>query len=72
MPLTESSSKGALHKNIAREIEAGKDPKQAAAIAYSVQRKARSAGDKVAFHRLITDISAAVEAIDRGLRATRK
>lgn len=39
MPLTQSSSQKALKENIAREIAAGKDPKQAAAIAYSVQRK---------------------------------
>lgn len=38
MPLIESSSQEALQKNIATEIAAGKDPKQAAAIAYSVQR----------------------------------
>lgn len=37
--LIESSSEEALKKNIATEIEAGKDPKQAAAIAYSVQRE---------------------------------
>ena len=36
--LIQSSSKKALGKNIATEIKAGKDPKQAAAIAYSVQR----------------------------------
>jgi len=38
MPLEESGSKQALQKNIKTEINAGKDPKQAAAIAYSVQR----------------------------------
>lgn len=37
--LIESGSKKALSKNIATEIKAGKDPKQAAAIAYSVQRE---------------------------------
>lgn len=37
--LIQSSSEEALQKNIRTEIEAGKDPKQAAAIAYSVQRK---------------------------------
>ncbi len=40
MPLEEGGSNEARSKNIATEIEAGKDPKQAAAIAYSVQRKA--------------------------------
>ena len=38
MPLEQSKSEEALHKNIATEIKAGKDPKQAAAIGYSVQR----------------------------------
>lgn len=37
--LVESSSKEAFNKNIATEIKAGKDPKQAVAIAYSIQRK---------------------------------
>jgi hypothetical protein len=41
MPLTKSSSNKALGRNIATEIRAGKDPKQAAAIAYSVQREAK-------------------------------
>ena len=39
MPLIQSASKKALQKNIATEIKAGKDPKQAAAIAYSIQRE---------------------------------
>jgi hypothetical protein len=38
MPLIQSASEEALHKNIATEVEHGKDPKQAAAIAYSTQR----------------------------------
>lgn len=37
--LVQSASKEALGKNIATEIKAGKDPKQAAAIAYSVQKE---------------------------------
>lgn len=41
MPLIKSSSKRARSENIRREIKAGKPPAQAAAIAYSVQRKAR-------------------------------
>jgi hypothetical protein len=41
MPLIKSKSKEALSKNIATEIRAGKPPKQAAAIAYSVQREAK-------------------------------
>lgn len=43
--LVQSSSKEALKKNIATEIKAGKDPKQAAAIAYSIQRKNDSVED---------------------------
>lgn len=38
MSLVESGSKKALEENIKTEIAAGKDPKQAAAIGYSVQR----------------------------------
>jgi hypothetical protein len=41
MPLIKSKSKEALSKNIATEIKAGRPPKQAAAIAYSVQRSAK-------------------------------
>lgn len=43
--LEQSSSKEALKKNIATEIKAGKDPKQAAVIAYSVQRANDSIDD---------------------------
>lgn len=42
MPLKKSPSKKAFKKNIAEEIKAGKKPSQAAAIAYSVQRKAKA------------------------------
>lgn len=41
MPLEHSASNQARSKNIETEINAGKDPKQAAAIAYSVQRSAK-------------------------------
>jgi len=41
MPLIKSTSRKAIGKNIATEIRAGKDPKQAAAIAYTVQREAK-------------------------------
>lgn len=44
MPLKKSASKKALGENIAAEIRAGKDPKQAAAIAYSVKREAEKKG----------------------------
>ena len=46
MPLIKSTSKKARGKNIATEIRAGKDPKQAAAIAYSVQRDAKASKAK--------------------------
>ena len=42
MPLIKSSSKKAFSKNVKAEIKAGKPRKQAIAIAYSVQRKAKS------------------------------
>jgi len=41
MPLKKSKSKEAFKENVKKEIEAGKDPKQAVAIAYSVKRKAK-------------------------------
>ena len=41
MPLMKSGSKAAFKKNIKAEIKAGKPPKQAVAIAYSVKRKAQ-------------------------------
>lgn len=37
--LIESSSEEAFSKNVSTEIKAGKDPKQAAAIAYSIQKE---------------------------------
>lgn len=40
MPLIHGKSKKSREKNIKTEIEAGKDPKQAVAIGYSVQREA--------------------------------
>lgn len=39
MPLKHGKSKKTLQENIKTEIEHGKDPRQAAAIAYSVRRK---------------------------------
>jgi hypothetical protein len=41
MPLIDSDTKAALRENIAREIAAGKKPKQAVAIGYAVRRRAR-------------------------------
>lgn len=45
MPLIEGKSDKVRSENIGKEIGAGKDPKQAAAIAYSIQRKAARAND---------------------------
>lgn len=42
MPLIEGKSNAARAANIKTEIAVGKDPEQAAAIAYSVQRKAQA------------------------------
>ena len=42
MPLIKSSSKKAVGENYKKEIESGKKPKQAIAIALSVQRKEAS------------------------------
>ncbi len=39
MPLNQSKNKKAFQQNIKTEIAAGKPPKQAVAIAYSVKRK---------------------------------
>lgn len=39
MPLKQGKSDKTRSENIATEIRSGKDPKQAAAIAYSIQRE---------------------------------
>lgn len=54
MPLIHSSSNKARSANIKREIDAGKDPKQAAAIGYSVQRKAKASGRRGSTDGFIT------------------
>ena len=41
MPLKKSKSKKAFSENVKAEVAAGKPQKQAVAIAYNVQRKAR-------------------------------
>jgi len=40
MPLIKGTSDNTRQKNIKKEIEAGKPPKQAVAIGYAVQREA--------------------------------
>lgn len=47
MPLKEGKSDKTRDENIGKEIAAGKDPKQAAAIAYSVQREAKHRAPRV-------------------------
>lgn len=42
MPLKKGSSQETISKNIATEIRHGKDPKQAAAIAYKAAGKSRN------------------------------
>lgn len=41
MPLIQSKSKEAFKKNIAKEVSAGKDIRQALAIAYATKRRAK-------------------------------
>lgn len=60
MPLIQGKSDKARSENTQREVEAGKDPKQAAAIAYSVQRKAQHAKDNDAECRQSLDALKAI------------
>ena len=46
MPLKKSSSKEAFRANVKTEIESGKKPSQAVAIAYAVKREATKKGKK--------------------------
>jgi hypothetical protein len=46
MPLKHSPTEKAFVENIRAEIRSGKPPKQAAAIAYSVQKQAANAARK--------------------------
>lgn len=46
MPLKKGSSNKTREENIKREIAAGKDPKQAVAIGYSEQRRAKKKAKK--------------------------
>ncbi|WP_175952868.1 NUDIX domain-containing protein [Burkholderia sp. BCC0405] len=47
MPLEQGSSREAISANIATEIRAGKDPDQAAAIAYNVAGKSKADSEKI-------------------------
>lgn len=46
MPLIKSPTKSAFKQNVATEVRAGKPPKQAVAIAYSVKRSAQNKRSK--------------------------
>ena len=46
MPLKKSKSDKAFKSKVKAEIKAGKPPKQAVAIAYSVKREAKPKGKK--------------------------
>lgn len=46
MPLEKGKSKAVIQRNIKKEIAAGKKPKQAVAIAYSVAGKSNSKSSK--------------------------
>ena len=46
MPLKKSSSKEAFRANVKADIDAGKKPSQAVAIAYSVKRESTKKGKK--------------------------
>lgn len=46
MPLQKGPSRKAFTQNVRAEINAGKPPKQAVAIAYSQQRQGKSGGRK--------------------------
>ena len=50
MPLKKGYSKATIDKNIATEIRAGRDPKQAVAIAYSTARAAAKKAGKRPSH----------------------
>lgn len=58
MPLSTGTTKEARQKNIEREIEAGKDPKQAVAIGYAKQREnvAKKGHSKDAVNKLVADL----------------
>lgn len=57
MPLVQSNTQSAFQSNIKREIAAGKDPKQAAAIAYEIQRA--NDGESIPVNVSLAEINAA-------------
>jgi len=58
MPLSKGTGSAAREENVKREIAAGKDPKQAVAIAYSQQRKNKASDSmKPMIKSLITKIN---------------
>ncbi len=57
MPLKSGSSQKVIGENIATEIRSGKDPKQAAAIAYSKAGKSRSKDALSDLTRRVQDLS---------------
>lgn len=65
MPLVHGTSNEARSENIKREIEAGKDPKQAAAIAYSVQLSEKGKKAKDCSPELVADLRALVDSLSR-------
>jgi len=63
MPLIQSDSDEALKKNIKTEIKAGRDPKQAVAIALDIQRRAK-AKKKKSKHDFLADPMEKLKEID--------
>jgi 8-oxo-dGTP pyrophosphatase MutT (NUDIX family) len=76
MPLIEGKSDKARSENIATEVKAGKSKAQAAAIGYSVQRKAEHAqDDKDAFRQNLDNLHCIANdcmAMDKGKKGKRK
>jgi hypothetical protein len=63
-PLIESDSQEAFSSNVAAEIKAGKPKEQAVAIAYAVQRKAKSKkADRGTLHKGMWNVSRFVECL---------